>query len=310
MGKRFGIAAVIVLFLVLVGYGGFWFLFERTPQSIAVSAPEAAPIAMGDDLQRIKVVQVEGQVERHKEGAEWSPVQAGDELGQHEAIRTGEGARATLDLGKTATVELAAQSEASVQEITQAVARVRLDQGRMGAVVHEGAAGTLRVETQGSDATAESQGGEFSVLANGSGQLAVATKTGRVRLSAKNQTVEVPAGTQSVAFAGESPGAAEPIPASLFLKVARPDQLELREAQTTIDGTTTSGAVVAINGVHVSADNEGKFRATINLKEGANAVVVTARDVIGRTERSDLPEILVDTRAPDLKRSRVQWGAK
>ncbi|MBN2494110.1 MAG: FecR domain-containing protein [Deltaproteobacteria bacterium] len=305
MRRRVSIAAVLSVLLILLSYLVYWLWFERElpvpPGAGQVEAPKE------DAENRIRVLSVGGKVERRKGQTPWTAVRQGDELQLDEAIRTGQDARAVLNIGKTAEVEIDARSEFSVKEISRTVSRVKLEQGRISAEVRGRAGSRLKVEARGTDAVAEADRGSFSVLASGKGHLSVATRTGTVRLSAKSKTVEVRAGTQSLVQPDLPPAEPEPIPPSLFLKVGKPRSLIQREKKTLVRGATSPGAVVSINGVRVGVDQSGKFAKMVALKEGKNEILVEAQDVLGRDEKASLPEITVDSKAPDA-RSKTDWG--
>lgn len=306
MGKRLAVACAIAVGLVLAGYAVFLLFFQQE-EPPAIKPPSEPPDVVKQTSSLVKVVSVEGRVERRRGDSPWSPVKTGEEMQPDEAIRTSTDGKALLDIGDVATVEVAARSEFTVQEISKSASRVRLDEGRLSAVVHGKLGSTLKVEARGSDAVAETDKGEFSMLTTGKGQVAVAAKKGRVRLSAKNKTVEVTEGTQSVVLPESAPKAPEPIPPSLFLKVVKPRSRVQREKETVVRGTATPGAVVSINGVYVEADGEGRFETAVALKEGKNEIVVEAEDAAGKRRKSALPAITVDTRPPKV-RTDVEWG--
>jgi hypothetical protein len=311
MGKRIAIAAALVLALAGLGQLVFRYLFhDETPPAeplvSAVVAPQAAPAApMGE--RQITVISVSGKVER-RGASSWLPVRRGEKLAQEEAIRTDEGAGAVLDIGGAATVEIAPKSQFAVREISESVAKVRIDEGRISAVV-TGQKGKLRVETKGSDAVAEADAGEFDVLASGSGQMSVATKKGKVRLTSQDSTVEVDEGKSSVALPGVAPAAPVAIPPSLFLKLAGGKGGSQREKRTTVRGNTLPGAVISINGVRVHTDAKGGFTADVPLAVGKNKIVVDAEDVLGRKQSAEMPAITVTSEMAPT-RSKAQWGRK
>jgi hypothetical protein len=302
------IAVGIVLILAGIGYLGYSHLFtEPAPARQPAGRPDAAgpPVAQG---QQIRVSRVSGLVEKSQSGSPWTPVKRGDHLRLHESIRTDAEGSAVLKIGEMATVQMDAASESSVKEISEQVSRLRLEHGRVSTVVHGKGKTVFRVETRGSDAIAEAAEGEFSVLSSGTGQVAVAAHTGDVRLSARNQSVEVSAGQQSIVRKNSGPSSPEQIPGSLFLKVGKPRSLIQRERSTTVRGRATPGAVISINGVRTGVDKSGSFEATVPLREGKNRIRVVASDASGREEKSRLPAITVDSRAPRVQ-SRVHWGS-
>lgn len=268
-------------------------------------APEAlaAPAPVTDAL---RVLSVEGKVQRRGGDQQWGPVHVGEELRADEAIRTAPSGRAVLGLGEGGRVEIAPRSEFSVREISRTVARVRLEQGRLAAALPEDTP-SLRVETSGSEAQAESTGGSFVVVSNGHGQLSVAATQGSVRLSVGAASVVVHEGQQSEASGGGAPSAPHAIPKSLFLKVVRPGAPVQREREAMVQGRTAPGALVSINGHRVASELDGRFRVQVPLKDGRNTLVVEAEDPFGQTKRVALPPIQVKTRVRDV-RAHVKWG--
>jgi hypothetical protein len=312
MGKRLAIAAAIVALLI----GGAYVVYSRlwrersapAPGPVAAARAPAtvdAAVPLNSERRRIALTAAEGRVERQAAGHDWQPAKVGDELSLDESLRTGEGARAQLDLGAATSVEVAGGTQFSVSEVSSRLSRVKLTDGRVSATV-QGSGARLRVEVGGSDATAEAEKGTFSVLTDGKGQVAVAATAGRVALSAKSKTVDVAAGEQAVVKPEMPPSAPEKIPPSLFVKVGAPKSLVLRRREISIRGSASSGAVVVVNGVRTTVDDKGEFAAMVPLREGSNRVVVAASDALGRRQEAALPAITVDTRPPDTK-TKVTW---
>ncbi|HZI14255.1 MAG TPA: FecR domain-containing protein [Myxococcus sp.] len=290
---------------------------EPTPEPVAVVAPQApAPVAPASapeappvpepTLDALRVLSVEGKVQRRGGDLRWAQVYVGQELRADEAIRTAPSSRAVLGLGEGGRVEVAPRSEFSVREISRTVARVRLEQGRMAAALPGGEV-PLRVETSGSEALAESSEGSFVVVSNGHGQLAVAATQGSVRLSVGAASVVVHEGQQSEAATGGAPSAPHAIPNSLFLKVVRPGASVRREREARVRGETAPGALVSINGQRVASGLDGHFQVQVPLKDGRNTLVVEAEDAFGKTKRVALPPIQVKTKVRGV-RAQVKWG--
>ena len=289
------------------------------PEPVVVVAPKApapvpvepvkvtaAPVELAPTVDALRVLSVEGKVQRRGGDQQWGPVQVGEALRADEAIRTAPSGRAVLGLGEGGRVEIAPRSEFSVREISRTVARVRLEQGRLAAAL-PGDTASLRVETAGSDARAESTGGSFVVVSNGQGQLAVAATQGSVRLSVGAASVVVHEGQQSEAAAGVAPSAPHAIPKSLFLKVVRPGASVRREREALLQGQTAPGAVVSVNGLRVPSALDGSFRVQVPLKDGHNPLVVEAEDPFGKTQRVALPPVQVKRNVREVQ-ARVKWG--
>jgi hypothetical protein len=324
MGKKIAIAfAIVLLLVVVVGQLVSKFLLkpqedtEKTLKGNYNSVQDAETTSTNATLednsglqrQRIEVISVEGVVEHRLGKAHWVLLQSGDRLQQEEAIRTGKEGRAMLKVGDTATVEITPRSHFSVKEVSHTVARVQLDVGRVFTVVHGKGGSKFRIEMKGSDAFAESSKGEFSVLTRGDGQIAVAARAGNVQLSAKNKNVKVAAGTQSLVQPNLPPTTPEPIPASLFLKVVGSKSKLQREKKTTIEGSTTPGAMISVNGVNVPVNKEGGFSALVPLKEGTNPIVIETEDVSGRRKK-ELSKITVKSKVSEVRSKARPWGSK
>ncbi len=301
MAKRLGVTLAVVVLLLLLSIGIYSLVFETgVPDPIV----ETAGVLPGS-----KVVTVSGEVERRDGQSPWRRARAGELLALEEELRTGAQSTVTVDVGGTAKVEVFPDSRFSVRDITETVAKVRLDHGRLSAEVYGRGKSKLRVETKGSDAVAEAEAGEFSMLSSGSGRVVVATRRGSVRLSAKNKTVIVETGQQSMVDGDRSPVGPMEIPTSLFLRVKRPKSVMQREKQGRIRGQTAPGAIVSVNGVRTPTDEHGEFSAVVGLEEGKNQIVVEAEDVLGRRLTDDYPEITVKSRI-DEGRSKARWTGK
>jgi hypothetical protein len=265
----------------------------------AVDAGSVAKVARA-----VRVTKVRGGVTRQKPDGSTSAVNVGDELAADDILITQAGG-ADLDVGGVADVELAAETRVSIGELTDTLSKVRLRDGRIAAVVHGAARGSLQVDVPGSSAVASASDGEFSMLSSGS-QLSVATKTGQVTLSARGRSVRIGSGQLSIVERDQPPTAPQPLPPSLFLKLGEAHAVTQRAKKTTVHGETAPGAVISINGVKLVADDKGEFSASVPLKEGANTLVVESTDALGRHERAALPRITVDTSAPEAK-TKVEW---
>jgi len=314
MGKRVLIAALTVAALVVLGQAVFWSIFEAPEQLNAPPVPTPAPPSAAEadagPVKQVNVLSITGQVTRKGDDATWVPVKQGDELTRNVAIRTADDATAVLAIGDTATATIHEQSVFSVDEITRRVAKVRMERGRMDAVVHGTDGSKLQVGTRDSDAIAEASKGEFSMLANGKGDFVVASRKGRVTVSAKNKSVEVLPGKRTVVRRGAAPSESVAIPKSLLLKVKAPVTREQREKSLRVSGRTNPGALVSVNKLEpIQADSKGNFSTVVSLRTGSNRIAVVARDVSGRIQHQELGSVTVKTRVAPAK-SKVDWNRK
>ena len=75
----------------------------------------------------------------------------------------------------------------------------------------------------------------------------------------------------------------------LFLRVMGFDSESVVHSNTvTIEGVTNPDAIVSINGIMASIDQEGEFRATVSLDPGTNLIEVMASDFEGNQESAIL----------------------
>jgi hypothetical protein len=307
VGARLAIAGVLVLLVLGIAYWSTPRLFQPSAppaKAVATSHAVATPEAPPARSRTIRITAVTGEVERQRGGGPGIPVHVGDELQPDEVVRTLDGS-AALSVGELADVQIAPRTAVALGALSDTLSHLKLADGRISAIVHGRPDQGLEVEVPGAEAVATSKAGEFSMLAQG-GQVAVATRRGEVRLTAHEKSVVIGAGQLSIVEGAKPPSAPVAIPASLFLKLGRLNATVQREKETTVQGTTTPGAVVSINGVRVPAGPNGEFSATVPLAEGPNKLAVTSEDALGRQRKAVLPRITVDTRAPDL-RSKVKW---
>ncbi len=248
------------------------------------------------------------QVRRGDSGT-WVDAAPGQVLDADDAVRAGRNAEARVTMGDGVEVRLSPRSELRVRELSEAVARVRLDEGHVTATVDDGKGRVLRVQAKGSDAEAESKGGTFGVVTDGRGQLAVATTTGSVKLSAKGESVDVAAGQASTVVAGSAPSAPAAVPASLFLKIGALAATQTNQTSTTVSGTTTPGSLVRVGDLTTTSDAKGRFAMKVPLRDGKNELAVEVLDATGRREDKRLPAVVVDRQKPTIE-ADVKWGTK
>lgn len=249
----------------------------------------------------VRVADAVGTVEVQASNGGWRSLRAGERLAPDAILRTGSSGEAVLSLGTQASVRVAARTELSIAELEQQVSRVRLQDGRVTAVVSSDA----RLVIESGAATAESGAGELSALSS-DGRLVVASRTAKVRLTAAGRSVDLAPGEQAVASGDTGPTAPVKIPASLFVKLGAPRSAVQRERTLTVTGETAPGAVVSVNGVRVGVTADGSFRAPVPLQEGRNRVEVVVTDALGRRESQALPEVTVDSRVGETK-AGVTW---
>ena len=271
---------------------------QSSPELAA--APEdgalTPPPTVSSAAPRVSVAEVQGGAERQAvSSTSWIQLRSGDTLAADEFIRTVDGGRATLEVGSGTRVALGSGARLSVREASGAGARLRLESGRLSASIPETGGTPLSIESAGSDAIAEATGGDFSMLSSGTGQVTVATQRGRVKLTANGTVVDVGPGEQARVHPGQPLEPPSAIPPSLFLKVVGSRSGVQRARTRTVEGRSSPGALIRVNGVRAVGEADGHFTATVPLEEGKNRIVVEAEDALGRTQRADAGTVTVRT---------------
>ncbi|MDP2341377.1 MAG: FecR domain-containing protein [Deltaproteobacteria bacterium] len=325
MIRAVAVVVVLSLFIVLAGVVAYGRLFNEVPEAVAVVAPlaasnggdtaavdptttTAAPAAAAVPNAVLSAARGTVQVRKgNDEKAPWTDVAAGTVLSSDDSVRAGRNAEATITMGDGVEVRLSPRSELRVRELSEAVARVRLDEGHVTATVADGKNRVLRVQTKGGDAEAESRGGTFGVVTDGRGQLAVATSTGTVKLTAKGESVDVAAGQASTVTAGAAPTAPTALASSLFLKIGALAATQTNQTSTTVSGTTAPGALVRVGEQTTTSDARGRFAMRVPLRDGKNDLAVEVQDASGRREDKRLPPVMVDRVKPKID-AAVKWG--
>ncbi len=298
--------AVAALFVVFgCGYLAFTVLFTEDPETVATELqpqPKATPVvaeATATVTNEIRAGAIEGLVERLQEDGTWVPIAAGEVLAMTDEVRTGPEGRATFSIGVDTSVELGEATSLGFVEISDAVSKIRLSDGRV-AASSEGR--KLRIEVNNSDAVAESSGGSFGVLTEGKGNVIVASERGDVVLSAKGESVKVGAGTQSVVLPDGAPSKPTEIPSSLFLKVRRPKADSLLQTAM-LEGKATPGSVINIGGDRLSVGSDGSFKGRVQLGVGSRDIRVTVVDAMGRKETQNVRVLTPNANT----KGKVEW---
>lgn len=298
--KLFAALAVAILLTIPLGY----FLFLRTPELpqpkppdvVVVDAGAPAPIAA-----ELKLSEVQGEVEIRTASGEWKKATKGEVLKASDAVRTKDGSYAILVGGEAYEVKMEAGTEVSIQDLTSSITKLMLESGMATASVRKGSGQTFEVRAAGSDAVARTTGATFAMSNNGQGTVAVGTKDGEVEFSGKGKVVIVRAGTQSVVTPEHGPSEPIAIPGSLLLKLNVPGAGgTITKKKVEVSGVAEPGAHLDIQGHTVRTDASGKYKATVDLKEGANTVTVRALTV-GGTSETKSEQVRVDSRVGPTK---------
>jgi hypothetical protein len=301
--RRSRAGVLLVVGAVIVGVGAiaaaYFALFTRREQR-SESPPPPPPVAL-------TMSAVDGTVEVHRGGA-WAPARVGERLAASDRVRTGEDGQATLRLPDGSMVRLEAATETQVQTLSRALNRIRLGSGGMQADIADDPERLFQVDLDDEGATARTRGAAFGVTATSRGNAAVAAMRGEVAVSARGREVVLRSGQFTRVAPGAPPTDAAMLPSSLLLKVTWPggDKGRLRSAAAVVTGQTDPGSRIVVQGRHAAVDSDGRYRAEVTLREGANHVTVRARDAAGRQREERSPPLTLDTQT-DFKVQVPPW---
>jgi hypothetical protein len=287
-------ALLAVAAVAAIAYVSWW--AATAPPYVAAAAPGVPPHAV--------VVSAGTRVERSAGDGGWTAARVGDALGPADAIRTAQGDKAELSLGRGTTVVVDERSEVVLRELAPAGHRIRLLRGRVD-LDHRfrDGARTVRVEDASGTILATSGGGRWSAVASPDA-LAVTAVEGAVRLESAGAAVEVPAGTQSAAWRGVAPIApARPVPRAVVLRVAR--ELADRRKDACASLQVDVASEVEVNGESVPVDREGRVVVMVPEARHRLPVDVVVRHVTGAVERRRI-DCVED--AADVKALEVRWN--
>jgi hypothetical protein len=299
--RRFG----LVVLAVVVGTGVFAasrvsrLLFQRGrgEPSLASVQETAAADAGAADRSIFQVVSADGQVDAYRDGR-WIAIRQGDLLTRDDLVRTVPGAHAVLRLSAGGEIELREKVEIRLDRLSAAGSSVDL---RHGKVVARVAAANDTLAITARETTTSTEGPAHVVVqADEHGQVSVATLKGKARFTSAGKTVELPEGTEtSSPRAGAPPEDPERIPEEVLLEVVWPEGDHHADAAH-IAGRVRPASLVTINGADTAVGTDGRFTATIPLREGGNRVTVEAEDVAGRRRQSAATLLRRSTRPPRL----------
>ena len=297
-------------------------LFERPPGAPGEASPAALPARAhgptpdaADDASLFRVVGSDGEVEAFRDGR-WTPIQRGELLTPEDVLRTAPGARAVLRLGAASEIELREKVEIKLERLSGAGAIIDLRRGKVEArVTRSGdnitiSASETRVSNQGP--------ARYIVMADeSSGRVSVAAVEGTARFASGGKQVLVHQGTESRSERGGVPAEPEKIPEDVLLTVVWPEaerhELKPKGAASTgvsvnvggAGGTTVSGRVrpsstVMVNGAPVVVAADGRFVASLPLREGPNEAHVEAEDLMGRKKLKEATLLRSPSHPPEL----------
>jgi hypothetical protein len=301
-GRYLGTAAIVAL------VGGGLFAAARLSRALfegpaRVPAPpatafERAVADAGGDRSIFQVVSADGQVDAYRDGR-WIAIHQGDLLTRDDLVRTVPGAHAVLRLSAGGEIELREKVEIRLDRLSAAGSSVDLRHGKV--VARVGAATDTLAITARETTTSTEGPAHVVVQADEHGQVSVATLKGKARFSAAGKTVELPEGTETRSLrAGAPPEDPERIPEEVFLQVVWPE-VDRKADTAQIEGQVRPASLVTINGAEAAVARDGRFTATVPLREGGNPVRVETEDVAGRRRTAATTLLRRPTRPPRLQ---------
>jgi hypothetical protein len=252
----------------------------------------------GDRVDTVAIVEVVGAVE-HRSPDGNVPAAVGQAVQARDQLVAGPGGRAVLTFGADTRLTLDASSAIEVVSVDADGVRVELDEGRVSATVRPGS-GRVAVGADGREVSAADA--DFTVARAADGTLAVVTERGEVTTNVPG--VETLGVGRKLVAPRDRQALVSPASDALLLSVDWPSAARTRADSITVQGTTEPGARVILDGaegpVVVQSDPDGRFVATVALREGANALRVHAVSALGQV--ADVSWALVrDTQAPPIR---------
>ena len=288
--------AIALVALALLG-ASYWLFFVR-PERAAERARAVAP-------ETLAIGAISGGVEVAGADGLWRTARVGERLSAHDRIRTDDEGFVELHAADGSTVQLAAATEARVDELRRELKRLSLGRGELSADVGDDPSRVFEVEVDGHGAVARTRGAKFTATADGAGAAAVATRRGEVILSARGKEVVIRTGQFARVGPGGTPDGPRPLPESLFLKVQWPATTSNR-SDLAISGQASPGARVKVAGHYVRLDADGRYSATVPVPDGVHELRVHATDLAGHVADEKSPRIVVDTKT-DFKIHPPKW---
>lgn len=295
MLERAGPRGVVVAAVAAAVIGGAMVI--RVVRPAPASAPAAAPARSADAL----VVAADEGVQRTVAGGGWAPARAGDTLAVADSIRTDAAATAEIELGRGSRVTVAQRTEVTVRELTAAVQRIGLIQGRIGVDVESDGTRVLRVEDASGDVRVTASGGRLGVVA-GPTSLAVVAQEGGALLESAGKTVDVPAGHEAAAWRGLPPVAPAPVPRALLRRVVL--AMEAKRASVCNVVQVDLAAEVVVNGEAVETPPDGRLVLRVPPGGRRRRAELVIRHASGQVERESVPCWRDEADVSDLE---VRW---
>jgi hypothetical protein len=289
------VLAVAVLALVLAALSYWLFLVhpERIVERARIEAPETLLLSA-----------MSGGVEIADANGVWRTARPGERLSARQRIRTDEDGEAELRAADGSTVRLSNATDARVDELRRELKRLSLATGQLTADVRDDPTRVFEVAVDDQGGVARTRNARFTASVDKNGA-AVATHRGEVILSARGKEVVIRSGQFARLEPGGVPGAPEPLPQSLFLKVAWPKPLGNKK-RVAVSGLTAPNARVKVDGHFVRVNADGTYRDELELEDGSHEIEVHASDLAGHVVDEKSPRIVVDTKT-DFKVHPPKW---
>ncbi|RKH64519.1 FecR domain-containing protein [Corallococcus aberystwythensis] len=281
---------LVGLVLILAALPVGWFVFLReTPAPLPPAPPPRAVVTPVEVKKAVELVlsSFDGDVDvRHGDGP-WEKARKDMPLRPRDVVRTGRGSWAMVLNGEAVELRMEADTEISVEELSNELSKVLLSSGLATATVRgrPNVRHTFILKAKNGDAEASTSQGTFTMSNNGAGTVSVGTREGDVKLTGKEgKYVIVRAGQRSIVLPGKAPSEPDPIPSTVFLKMEWP-AAKTRKQKVAVVGRTDPGSRVTVNGVSVPTEEDGRFKLDVPLEEGRNTVQVSAVGVGGTHQK-------------------------
>jgi hypothetical protein len=295
MNRAFlGVAVLVALSLLGVSYWAFFVRPEHKSDDARPLPPETLVVSAQS-----------GRVEIAGPDGVFRPAQPGTQLSVRDRIRTDDDGEVSLRASDGTIVKLSPATDARVAELRRELKRFHLGAGMVQAEVADDPNRVVELELDDQGGMARTKGGSFTATSNGQGTAAVASHRGEVVLSARGREVVLRTGQWARIQPGQPPEDPQPIPSSLFLKVAWPEKAS-RKNRLEVAGETAPGARVSVNGKWVQVGADGHYRRQIEVPDGVHELHVHAVDVSGHAADEKSPRIVVDTHT-DFKVHPPKW---
>jgi len=201
-------------------------------------------------------------------------------------------------------------SEATVMRVLNADStgvQIDLGEGEVTARVRQGAP---PLDIVSKSRTIRATDADFTVMVSRRGGLSTMAQRGQISVSGLGGTQTLKAGLAAHSDS-QNRLAIEPVTENLLLDVEWPEEARTRLAEVEVAGQTDPYATVTVGtgpeAVRVRSDRDGRFRATVKLREGENEVTLKVRDVAGR-EAIKVQKVRRDSTAPVIQAAEVVWG--